>query len=103
MGKRVIYSMTPNRTTQALSNVELAAAGTSCRPNENSSWAGPAKLIFYPLISCQVSCRLYLRPWPRVLLSESRSCSRFRDKEPGRVPAIRDLWTSSGSCTRRED
>lgn len=27
MGKRVIYSLTPNRTTQALSNVELAAAG----------------------------------------------------------------------------
>jgi hypothetical protein len=29
MGKRVIYSLTPNRTTQALSNVELAAAGKS--------------------------------------------------------------------------
>jgi hypothetical protein len=29
MGKRVIYSLTPNRTTQALSNVELAAAGQS--------------------------------------------------------------------------
>ncbi|KAG7575435.1 hypothetical protein FFLO_00254 [Filobasidium floriforme] len=27
MGKRVIYSLTPNRTTQALNNVELAAAG----------------------------------------------------------------------------
>lgn len=29
MGKRVIYSLTPNRTTQALSNTELAAAGAS--------------------------------------------------------------------------
>jgi solute carrier family 25 carnitine/acylcarnitine transporter 20/29 len=27
MGKRVIYSLTPNRTTAALSNTELAAAG----------------------------------------------------------------------------
>jgi hypothetical protein len=107
MGKRVIYSLTPNRTTQALNNVELAAAGKSIFYAFSKILAlvsspRPQRLIYVDFIRHQVSSRPYLRPSLRVPLSVSRSSSRSRDKV--RVPdrPIRDRSTSSGSCTRKE-
>ena len=97
MGKRVIYSLTPNRTTAALSNTELATAGQFILIHH--LWPTELKVFCVPLgFLSAVPTTLATGPFERikVLLQIQGQGAGAGPSYSGPIDVVRQLYKEGG-------